>query len=250
MYRRNGRKHQRTPMRCCACWTQGYLSPGKAKASSRGTRTATSWALRLLYALLPARWPRLPRRGRGPAIVVPSRSCGTAWSESPHCVDLFHSRGKVGMMLQHPKIVRTLAVSQDADSKQYYMVMEFVEGSNPPRLPGHSQENIAHRGAVESSKMLPHGLAYAFTYNYPPRHQAHQRAHRCQGRPPVTDFGLASIYSSMMMRTTPRWNHRRLCRPGEGHQRPLRRHAQRHLLLGCMMYEMLSGRPPLAATKD
>ena len=55
------------------------------------------------------------------------------WSDEKkekHKIDLFMREGKLGMTLQHPNIVEILAVNQEIDSKQYYIVMEFVEGGN------------------------------------------------------------------------------------------------------------------------
>ena len=53
------------------------------------------------------------------------------------------------MTLQHPNIVEILAVNQDRASKQYYIVMEFVEGGNLRDILQHPQEARARRGAED-----------------------------------------------------------------------------------------------------
>ena len=67
-----------------------------------------------------------PRTGRVVAVKVLRRR----WSEDQDKIDLFIREGKVGLTLKHPNIVEILAVNQDAATRQYYIVMEFVEGGN------------------------------------------------------------------------------------------------------------------------
>src|SRR5947209_5934540 len=67
-----------------------------------------------------------PSSGRVVAIKVLRRR----WSEDQQRIDLFIREGKVGLTLKHPNIVEVLAINQDSLSKNYYIVMEFVEGGN------------------------------------------------------------------------------------------------------------------------
>ena len=55
---------------------------------------------------------------------------GDAGKSVQHKIDLFMREGKMGMSLVHPNIVEVLAVNQDKKTNQYYIVMEFVEGGN------------------------------------------------------------------------------------------------------------------------
>jgi eukaryotic-like serine/threonine-protein kinase len=45
-------------------------------------------------------------------------------------VELFQREGKLGMTIRHPNIVSVLAVNQDSVTKQFFIVMEFIEGGN------------------------------------------------------------------------------------------------------------------------
>ena len=51
------------------------------------------------------------------------------WSEDQQRIELFEREGKMGMTLKHPNIVEIIAVNHEKKSNQYYLVMEFVEGS-------------------------------------------------------------------------------------------------------------------------
>jgi serine/threonine protein kinase len=84
------------------------------------------------------------------------------WSEDPHKIELFDREGRVGLTLNHPNIVKILAVSKDVKTGQHYIVMEFVEGGN-------LRDFLAIRKKLEPLEALrfleesSSGLAYAFS---------------------------------------------------------------------------------------
>src|SRR4051812_1547477 len=86
---------------------------------------------RLLYMISAGSFGRVfraddPQTGRVVAVKVLRKR----WSEKKENIELFQREGRMGLTLKHPNIVEILAVSQDPASKQYFIVMEFVEGDN------------------------------------------------------------------------------------------------------------------------
>src|SRR5580704_19789515 len=45
-------------------------------------------------------------------------------------IEMFQREGKLGMSIRHPNIVSVLAVNQDNVTKQFFIVMDFIEGGN------------------------------------------------------------------------------------------------------------------------
>ena len=86
---------------------------------------------RLLYRIASGSFGRVyrgddPRSGQIVAVKVLRRR----WSEDPRRVEMFEREGRIGRTIVHPNIVGILAVSQDAPTGSYFIVMEFVEGGN------------------------------------------------------------------------------------------------------------------------
>src|SRR5947209_15002735 len=86
---------------------------------------------RLLYKIASGSFGRVyraddPGSGRVVALKVLRRK----WSEDKHNIELFEREGRVGLTLRHPNIVEILAVNRDPASRQYFIVMEFVEGGS------------------------------------------------------------------------------------------------------------------------
>ncbi len=86
---------------------------------------------RVLYKISSGTFGRVyrgddPRTGQIVAIKV----LRNKWTQEKQKVDQFLREGRVGLTLQHPNIVQILAVNQDRNTGQYYIVMEFVEGGN------------------------------------------------------------------------------------------------------------------------
>ena len=77
-------------------------------------------------------------RARGEVVAI--KVLRKRWAEDSRKIELFEREGKVGLSMQHPNIVRILAVNRDPTTGMYYLVMEFVEGGNLQGLPGYSQE--------------------------------------------------------------------------------------------------------------
>src|SRR6202040_1437559 len=86
---------------------------------------------RLLYKIASGTFGRVyraddPRSGRIVAIKVLRRK----WSDDKHNIDQFEREGRGGITLRPPNIVEIIAVNRDVASRQYFIVMDFVEGGN------------------------------------------------------------------------------------------------------------------------
>jgi serine/threonine protein kinase len=202
---------------------------------------------RILYKIASGSFGRVyraddPNTGTVVAIKVLRRK----WSDDQHQIDLFEREGKVGMALKHPNIVEILAVNRDVVSRQYYIVMEFVEGGN-------LRDILAIRKKLEAAEALrfledaASGLAYAF---------GHGISHRdmkltnilisSHGVAKLVDFGLTEIYSKGQMdedahvdRTVDYAGLEKATNVPKGDAR------SDLFFLGCVAYELLAGRPPL-----
>ncbi len=206
---------------------------------------------RLLYKIASGSFGRVyravdPRSGRVVAIKVLRRR----WSEDQQRIELFHREGTLGMSLHHPNIVEILAVNQDPPTGQYYIVMEFVEGDN-------LREILAIRKKLEPLEALKwledavQGLAHAYARGITHRDMKLTNILiSSQGTAKLVDFGLAQIYASVgrddehVERTVDYAGLERATNVKSGDVR------SDIYFLGCVLYEMLTGRSPLEMTRD
>jgi serine/threonine protein kinase len=232
---------------------KGYLTPWiSQKLLKAETDGYYLGGYRLLYKIASGSFGRVfraddPGTGRVVAIKVLRRR----YSEDPHTIDLFEREGKVGLSLRHPNIVEILAVNQDPASKQYYIVMEFVEGGN-------LRDFLAIRKKLEPVEALrllddaASGLAHAYSRGVTHRDiKLTNILISSQGAAKLVDFGLAGIFSSRGVkyegkvdRTVDYAGLEKTTGAPHGDVR------SDIYFLGCVLSEMLTGRPPLSMTKD
>ena len=111
---------------------RSLLTPLQSNKLRKGDRDGYFLGgFRILYRIASGSFGRVyrgddPRTGQIVAIKVLRRR----WSEDPRRVEMFEREGRIGRTIVHPNIVGILAVSQDAPTGNYYIVMEFVEGGN------------------------------------------------------------------------------------------------------------------------
>jgi serine/threonine protein kinase len=231
---------------------KSYLTSWQTQKLLKGETTGFFYGgYRVLYQVASGSFGRVyravdPHSGQGVAIKVLRRR----WCNELPRVELFMREGKVGLSLVHPNIVRTLAVDYDPLTGQYYLVMDFIEGGN-------LRDFLAIRKKLEPAEALrlledaAQGLAYA---------HAHGVTHRdikltnilisVDGRALLVDFGLAKIYAlgkdddvkvdrtidyAALEKATG-------VRPGDVRSDIF--------FLGCVFYEMLTGRSPLITGKQ
>lgn len=234
---------------------KGYLTPYQSQKLLKGDREGYFiGGYRILYKIASGSFGRVyraddPQSGRVVAIKVLRQR----WSEDEHAIDLFEREGKLGLTLQHPNIVEVLAVNQDPISKKYYIVMEFVEGGN-------LRDFLAIRkklSAGEALKLIEDavsGIAHAYSRGVTHRDMKLTNILiSTQGTAKLVDFGLAGIFSRKGLeldsgekvdRTVDYagLEKRTGVRPGDVRSDIY--------FLGCILYEMLTGRSPLFMTRD
>src|SRR5262249_21460331 len=206
---------------------------------------------RILYKISAGSFGRVyraddPGSGRVVAIKVLRRR----WSEDPQRIELFDREGKVGLSLRHPNIVEILAVSHDAASGQYFIVMEFVEGGNLREIL-QIRKKLEPAEALRPVERAPAGLSAPSSRGVTHRDMKLTNILvSSQGPAKLVDFGLAKIYSSgvkdseKVERTVDYAGLEKATGVKSGDVR------SDIYFLGCVLYEILSGRPPLPVTRD
>jgi len=227
---------------------KGLLTPYQSQKLLKGDEDGFFMGgYRMLYKIASGSFGRVfraddPRTGR----IVAVKVLRHRWSEDQQKIDLFHREGKVGLGLQHPNIVEIIAVGQDAATGKYYIVMEFVEGGN--------LREILHNGRMDAPKALKYmedcvtGLAHAYSKGL--THRDVKLTNILVSTDYVAklvDFGLARICADedeQVDRTVDYAGLERLTGVKTGDIR------SDIYFLGCVLYEMLSGRSPLEMTRD
>ncbi len=172
------------------------------------------------------------------------------WSEDQQRIDLFIREGKVGLTLKHPNIVEVLAISQDTVTRQYYIVMEFVEGGN-------LREILKVSGKMDVPKALTimegatAGLAYAYSRGITHRDiKLTNVLVSSTGDAKLVDFGLAQMFaiigkeSEQVDRTVDYAGLEKATNVKQGDVR------SDIFFLGCVLFEMMTGRAPLEMSRD
>jgi serine/threonine protein kinase len=210
---------------------------------------------RLLYKVSSGSFGRVfraddPRTGRVVALKVLRRR----WSEDQQRIDLFIREGRVGLTLKHPNIVEVLAINQDPVTSQYYIAMEFVEGGNLREIL-QVQKTMSVEKALSILEGTTAGLVYAYSRGITHRDiKLTNVLISSQGEAKLVDFGLAEMFASMghlekgssdrVDRTVDYAGLEKATNVKQGDVR------SDIFFLGCVFFEMLTGRPPLTMSRD
>jgi serine/threonine protein kinase len=233
---------------------KGYLTPLQTGKLLKGDKDGYFLGgFRLLYKIASGSFGRVyraddPQTGRIVAIKVLRRK----WSEKKHNIELFEREGRVGMTLRHPNIVEILAVNRDPVTKQYFIVMEFVEG-------GTLKDFLAIRKKMEPAETLriiedvASGLQHALTQGLTHRDMKLTNVLlSSQGMSKLVDFGLAGVYAlsqkdkedTEVDRTVDYAGLEKTTNVPQGDTR------SDIFFLGCVAYQLLTGRSPLEMPKN
>jgi serine/threonine protein kinase len=232
---------------------RGYLTPWQSSKLLKGENDGYFLSgYRILYKIASGSFGRVyraddPRTGTIVAIKLLRRK----WSEDQHTIDLFMREGKVGQSLTHPNLVQILAVRADPSTRQYYIVMEFVEGGNLRDILN-IHKKIETGPALKILDDATSGLAFAYGKGVTHRDMKLTNVLiSSEGTAKLVDFGLAGVYSravyddtSIVDRTVDYAGLEKATGVASGDIR------SDIYFLGCVLYEILTGRPPLVMSRD
>ncbi|HKI35044.1 MAG TPA: protein kinase [Gemmataceae bacterium] len=232
---------------------KGYITPWQSSKIVKGDRDGfILGGYRLLYKIQSGSFGRVFRaQEEATGQVVAVKVLRRRWSEDQAHIDLFQREARVGMAFHHPNIVEILTVGVDKNAGQYYIVMEFVEGCN-------LREMLAIRTKLEPLEAIKviedaaNGLAYAFSRGFTHRDMKLTNILvSSSGTAKLVDFGLAKMFQAMtgssedkVDRTVDYAGLERKTNVPTGDIR------SDIYFLGCVLYEILLGRPPLDMTRD
>jgi serine/threonine protein kinase len=238
---------------CRALERKGYLTPWQTHKLLKGDSEGFFLGGYILqYRIAAGSFGRVfraedPKNGSLVAIKVLRKR----HTEDQHQVDLFEREGKVGLTLQHANIVKVISVSRDPESNQYYIVMEFVEGGN-------LRDFLAIRkrlDPLEALKLMEDavsGLSYAYSRGVTHRDiKPTNILISAQRTAKLVDFGLAGLYTSPAVRSEEQVD-RTVDYAGLERATGVKPGDVRSdiYFLGCVLYEMLTGRFPLMKPRD
>jgi serine/threonine protein kinase len=238
---------------------RGFITPWQTAKIRRGDSDGFFLGgFRILYRVAAGSFGRVyraddPRTGRMIALkVLRSKWCRTENPENKQIIDNFIREGKLGLALKHPNIVEVVAVAQDPSSQQYYIAMDFVEGGNLREIL-QIRKRLKVSEALQILEEAAVGLAYAFAKGVTHRDiKLTNLLISSQGHCKLVDFGLAQMFETVentrkekdhINRTVDYAGLERATGVKEGDVR------SDIYFLGCVFYEMLTGRSPLVMTR-
>jgi serine/threonine protein kinase len=232
---------------------KGVITPWQTSKIVKGDREGfILGGYRLLYKIQSGSFGRVFRgQDEGTGRVVAVKVLRRRWSDDQQRIDLFQREARVGMSLHHPNIVEILAMNRDKNSGQYYIVMEFVEGWNMREMLSRHKK-LAPLEAVKIVEDAANGLSFAHSRGVTHRDMKLTNILvSSSGTAKLVDFGLAKIFSAMagsdeakVERTVDYAGLERKTGVEAGDVR------SDIYFLGCVLYEILAGRPPLDMTRD
>lgn len=227
---------------------KAYLTPYQTSKLRKGDTTGYFLGgYRILYKIASGSFGRVyraddPSTGRVVAIKV----LRNKWSKDQHKIDLFTREGKMGMSLRHPNIVEILAVNHEKKTNQFYIVMEFVEGGNLRDFLN-IRKTLSAGEVLRILEDIASGLAHAFSKGLTHRDMKLTNVLlSSQGPAKLVDFGLAGAQVASddkedvsVDRTVDYAGLEKNTDAPHGDPR------SDIFFIGCVAYELLTGRSPL-----
>lgn len=248
---------------------KGYLTPYQSSKIMKGdTSGYFLGGFKLLYKIASGSFGRVYRAEEpGSGRVVAVKVLRRRWSENHKHIDLFLREGKLGQSLKHPGVVEVISAGFDQPSGQYYIAMDFVEGGNLREIMA-IRKKLTVAEALRIIEDCASGLVYAYTKGMSHRDiKLTNVLVSSSGEAKLVDFGLAQIAEKMSIdedKEAPK-------KKTKGKEEETTDKVERTVdyaglekatevkfgdnrsdiyFLGCVLYETLTGRPPLEPSRD
>ena len=173
------------------------------------------------------------------------------FSDDAATTEQFYREGQMGRTLRHPNIVPIYEVF--SKGTEHFLVMEFVEGHNLRDFL-RIRKKIAPAEAVKLMIDITNGMHYAYERGVTHRDLKLTNALvSSRGQAKLVDFGLAAADDRIKDGAlADQENPRTIDYAGLERATGVRKDDQRSdiYFLGCILYHMLAGKPPLQETKD
>jgi serine/threonine protein kinase len=232
---------------------RGYLTPFQTNKLLKGDNEGYFLGgYRILYKIASGSFGRVyrcddPHSGR----VVAIKLLRKKWCDDRRKIELFMREGRMGMTLKHPNIVEILAVNDDRANRQYYIIMEFVEGGNLRDLLT-IRKKLQGVDVLKILEETTSALAYAFSRGVTHRDmKLTNLLISSQGPIKLVDFGLAGGHVGFeekddhsVDRTVDYAGLEKATGAPHGDPR------SDLFFLGCVAYELFTGRSPLSMSRS
>ena len=230
-----------------------YLTNYQVERLIKGERTGFFFGdYKVLYLVGSGTFARVYRAvHRETGQVVALKVLRNRYSENRAQANLFVREGRVGCILRHPNVVPTYEVV--SQGKVHFLVMEFVEGRNLREFV-RVRKKLEPLEATEMMSGIVDGMRHAFEKGLTHRDlKMNNILVSSRGVAKVVDFGLASMDETIAdeaiadIPNTRTVDYAALERATGVRKDDVRSDIY---FLGCIYYNMLTGRPPLSETRD
>jgi eukaryotic-like serine/threonine-protein kinase len=232
---------------------QEYLTNYQVERLTKGDRTGFFFGrYRVLYLVGTGTFSRVYRAvHRDTGQIVALKVLRNRFSENPAQSNLFVREGRLGCTLRHPNIVPIYEVV--SERKIHFLVMEFIEGRNLREFV-RIRKKLAPLEATQMMLGITDGLRYAFEKGLTHRDlKMSNILVSSRGDAKLVDFGLAAMDEGLSddalanLPNTRTVDYAALARATGVRKDDVRSDVY---FLGCIYYNMLTGRPPLQETRD